>query len=458
MNTNIGVGNNILPKNVLKINLSQPAKSETLSTKLSSAPKLSTLALPGFNDHNVILFGKKLEAIKKTAKYQPVDQVEKNSMTVFKEVAPAVVQLKVSSEKIVVDPATGQTTKVPTGGSGSGSIIDKEGHVMTNFHVVANGQDIVVVLDKDKEVKATLVGTDPSTDIALVKLDMPKEELAKLPVMKMGEAGSVVGGQRVFAIGNPFGLYRSTSQGIVSALGRSIISPGGRMTKGVFQTDAAMNPGNSGGALVNAKGEQVGVNSQIATTSGASAGIGFSVPIDTALAVVEDLKTIGRVIRPYLGINGGVPMEAISAPIKEMLNIANVNEGVLLQSVVAGGPASESGLKGGDFMFQFGPQQSVLVGGDIITKVDGKPVSNMTEIFDLLDEHEIGTELNIEYMNLNVEVQPPNTIVGMPSDIKSMKLVVGETPDPKAFKDLEKGMDIPKRLEDDDLRDFRFRS
>lgn len=456
MITTSGIGNVTLPKQVLKVNLSQQIKTNTPVPANSSS--LSTLVVPGFNDHHVILFGKKPSETKKGAQYQPIDQVEKNSMNIYNNVAPSVVQLKVAGEKKVVNPMTGEEETVVTGGSGSGSIIDKNGHVMTNFHVIAGGDNITVVLDKDKEVKGTLIGSDPSTDIAIVKLDMPKSELEKLPVMKIGTSETVEGGQRVFAIGNPFGLYRSTSQGIVSALGRSIISPGGRLTKGVIQTDAAMNPGNSGGALVNAVGEQIGVNSQIASPSGGSVGIGFSIPIDTAVKIAADLKTIGRVIRPYLGLSGGIPLEAIPAPLKKILNINEIKEGVLLQSIIPGGPADESGLKGGEFMVQFGPQQAMLLGGDIITKVNGKPVSNMTEIFEILDEHKIGSDIEIEYINLDLDIKPPNKIAGLPSEPKVMKLVVGETPNPKATKDLNLGHDLPKRLEDEDLRDFRFRS
>ncbi|MEW5821234.1 MAG: trypsin-like peptidase domain-containing protein [Cyanobacteriota bacterium] len=438
-------------------NVTAPKKTIAM-TDVQQNPNLPRLAIPGFNDHNVILFGKKFEDTP-VKKYQPIDPVEKNSMDVFKNVAPSVVKINSKATKVVMDPRTGETQEIPSGGSGSGSILDKEGHILTNFHVINGADEITVELEKEKEVVAKLIGSDPSTDLALLKLDLPKAELEKLPVMILGDSTKVEGGQRSFAIGNPFNLYRTMTSGIVSALGRSIISPGGRITKGVIQTDAPINPGNSGGALVNAKGEQIGINSQIYSPSGASAGLGFAIPVNTAKEVVTELKAIGRVIRPYLGLSGGVPVEMLPPQVKKILGLDEIKKGVMLQAVIDGGPGDLAGLKGAQVGIQFNPMAPPIgIGGDIITKVAGKPVGNMTEVFEILDEHAIGTKITIEYVNHNVEEAPPMGVKGEVSEPKTVTIVVGETPGPDKKITAEYNEHMPKPLEKDDLENFGLRS
>lgn len=457
----------LLTNNVQPRTASIPPKQTPVM--MPNASDYSKLVVPGFNDHNVILFGakaKKTPAVASTA-YKPVDNVEKNSINIFNNVAPAVVELAVSTTRIVMDPQTGMPKKIPSGGFGSGSILDKEGHIVTNFHVIKDAEEIKIIINKDHEVTAKLIGADPSTDIAVVKIvDMPKEELAKLPVMKIGTSDSVIGGQRAFAVGNPFNLYRTVTQGIVSALDRTIVSPGGRLTKGVVQTDASINPGNSGGALINARGEQIGVNSQIYSPSGASAGLGFAIPIDLAMKVVEDLKTNGYVSRPYLGMNGGLPVEALPPQLKAMLGMENIEKGVLLQAIIPEGPAAKAGLSGGKMAIQIqGPQgvQQMVIGGDLITKINGNPVGNMTEIFEQLDAKEIGDDLEITYCTAKIDVDEENNqIKGTMSEPKTISIMVEATPKPeKESKELKLDIDnsnMPKPLEDDTHRDFRFRS
>ncbi|MGD9580900.1 MAG: S1C family serine protease, partial [Vampirovibrionia bacterium] len=425
---------------------------------------MSKLVVPGFNDHNVILFGKNIKKPQAPAKttYTPIDNVEKNSINIYNKIAPSVVEIAVKSIQQVVDPQSGEVTEIPSGGFGSGSILDKEGYIVTNFHVIKVADEITVILDKDKEAKATVIGSDPSSDLAVLKLDMPKAELEKLPIMKLGNSKDAIGGQRVFAIGNPFNLYRTVTQGIVSALERTIVSPGGRLTKGIIQTDASINPGNSGGALVNAKGEQIGINSQIYSPSGASAGLGFAIPIDLAKKIINDLKTEGRVIRPYLGLSGGLPVEALPPQLNKMLGIDKLEGGVILQNIIPDGPAAKAGLKGGEIGLSLSTGQTLLIGGDVITEISGQPVSNMTEIFELLDEKAIGEEIEIGYRNLSVEPNPPAGIKGTLSEHKTIKIVIEETPKPKTeLKDHLHELNnnnMPKPLETDRDRDFQFRS
>lgn len=448
--------NNVQPKMASK----QPAQAPVMVPN----ENLSRLVLPGFNDHHVILFGNKAKKPVKTdsTAYKPIDNVEKNSINIYNNVAPAVVEIAVSSNKIMVNPETGEKTKVPSGGFGSGSILDKEGYVVTNFHVINGAEEIKVIINKDHEVNAKLIGADPSSDLAVIKMDMPKEEMEKLPVMKLGSSADVVGGQRVFAVGNPFNLYRTVTQGIVSALERTIVSPGGRLTKGVVQTDASINPGNSGGALINAKGEQIGINSQIYSPSGASAGLGFAIPIDLAKKVIEDLKTEGRVNRPYLGLSGGLPVKALPPQLLDMLGIDKLESGVILQQIIPNGPASKAGLTGGSVGIQLSTGDLLLLGGDVITQVSGKPVNNMTEIFEILDEKGIGDKIDITYSSLEVEPNPPVGIKGTLSEPKTISILIEGTPKPEEkdsehLHELNNG-NTPKPLENDDNRDFQFRS
>lgn len=431
--------------------------NQMVATNPEQQKNLPQLVVPGFNDHHVILFGSKKPVKFAGAKYEPVDAVEKNSMDVFKNVAPSVVKINVAMEKVFVDPESGEEHVEKGGGSGSGSILDKEGHVLTNFHVINDADSIKIELNKGKEVEAKLIGADPSTDLALLKIDLPKAELEQLPIMKLGDSASVEGGQRAFAIGNPFNLYRTVTSGMVSALERSIVSPGGRLTKGVIQTDAPINPGNSGGALVNARGEQIGINAQIYSPSGASAGLGFAIPVNTAKDVVADLKVHGMVKRPFLGLSGGVPVEMFPPQIKAMLGIQDLEKGVIIQGVTPGGPAAQAGLKAGKMGVQFHPQMPpIILGGDIITAVDGKPVSNMTEIFDILDEKGIGSDIKIDYISLKVIPDPP-AIKGFPSEPKSVTITVAETPGPDNNKSLN-NPNMLKPLESDQLDEFGLRS
>jgi putative serine protease PepD len=447
-----------IPTNKIVVNVpmksvnNKPGVKTSVSSPLERKnPGLPMLVVPGFNDHNVIMFGRKPA---KAEPYKPVNEIEKTGMHIFQNVAPSVVRVNVESTRVVMDPQTGEVEEIPAGGLGSGSILDKEGYIVTNFHVVSGADKISVEVEKGKEIPAKLIGEDPSTDLALIKLDLPKEDLAKLPVMKLGQSESAQGGQDVFAVGNPFGLYRTMTKGLVSALNRSIVSPDGRMTKSVIQTDASINPGNSGGALINARGEQIGINTQIYSPSGASAGLGFAIPIDTAKEVIKDLKTQGRVIRPYIGISGGTPVEVLPPQLKQMLGIKSLKQGVILKDIAPGGPAENAGLKGGEIMLQIGPEQRLVVGGDIITKINGKPVSNMTEMFEQLDKCKIGEALTVEYHTNEVVPDPEKgRIDGKLSQPKTVKLLIDETPDPKKSK-----TSGPLPLEDFNPDDFGFRS
>ncbi|HEU5064184.1 MAG TPA: trypsin-like peptidase domain-containing protein [Solirubrobacterales bacterium] len=279
----------------------------------------------------------------------------------------------------------------PEGGSatGSGFVIDKEGHVITNNHVVEGATDVSVKLgDSERSFEAEVVGTDPGTDIALLKVDAPSSEFHPL---QLGRSSELEVGDPVVAIGNPFGLDRTVTSGIVSALQRNIQAPNGFSISHVIQTDAAINPGNSGGPLINAAGEVIGINAQIATGGGGNGnvGIGFAIPIDTLRANLEQLKETGEVEHAFIGISGGT----LTPELAQGLNLP-VEEGVLVQTVVDGGPADKAGIEGGTTSATIDGEEFRL-GGDIITEIDGEKVTSVEELIELIDDSKPGDELKL---------------------------------------------------------------
>lgn len=263
--------------------------------------------------------------------------------------------------------------------TGSGILIDTEGHIVTNNHVVEESDKVEVKLgSSDKTYTAEVVGTDPATDVALLKVDAPADSLHPL---KLGDSANVEVGEPVVAIGNPFGLDRTVTAGIVSAIQRQIQAPNGFSISHVIQTDAAINPGNSGGPLIDSSGDVIGINSQIQTggSGDGNVGIGFAVPIDTAREVVQQIEAHGEVKHAYLGINGG----SITPDLAKALKLPE-EEGVLVNEVVKGGPADQAGLKGGDTSATI-EGASFRLGGDVITEINGKKISGMEEVINAVN-------------------------------------------------------------------------
>jgi S1-C subfamily serine protease len=278
----------------------------------------------------------------------------------------------------------------PEGGSatGSGFVIDGDGHVITNNHVVEGATSVSVKLgDSEKSYDAEVVGTDPGTDIALLKVDAPADEFHPL---RLGRSSDLEVGDPVVAIGNPFGLDRTVTSGIVSALQRDIQAPNGFSISHVIQTDAAINPGNSGGPLINAEGAVIGINAQIATGGGGgNVGIGFAIPIDTLRANLEQLKETGEVDHAFIGISGGT----VTPDLAKALNLP-ADEGVIVQTVVKDGPADKAGLEAGTTSATIDGEE-VRLGGDIITEVDGEKLESMDEMVEIVQESEPGDELKL---------------------------------------------------------------
>ena len=264
-------------------------------------------------------------------------------------------------------------------GSGSGFVWDGEGHIVTNYHVIASASAITVVTADRAEHKATVVGVDEDHDLAVLQI----KGAAALRPIPLGASNGLRVGQRVLAIGNPFGLDHTLTTGVVSALGRSIDSMNGRTIEDVIQTDAAINPGNSGGPLLDSTGRLIGVNTQIVSPSGASAGIGFAVPVDTVNRIVPQLVAYGKVIRPSLGVV--VYRDAIA----RRWGI----EGVIISQVARGGGASAAGMRGSREM-----NNGEVVLGDIIVAIDGEKVESFDDLLDALDRHKVGDRVTVEFI------------------------------------------------------------
>jgi S1-C subfamily serine protease len=320
---------------------------------------------------------KHLEIIEAAAP-SPVDAEEQNNITVYRKNIPTVVN--VTSRTVTFDFFYGV---VPGEGQGSGFIIDREGHVLTNYHVVANARQVEVTLHNRKKYPAKVIGTDPAHDLAVVQITAPNLTSAVL-----GDSKNLQVGQKVYAIGNPFGLNGTLTRGIVSSI-RSVKEPNGATIDEAIQTDAAINPGNSGGPLLNWHGEVIGINTIIASTVGQSSGIGFAIPINTAKAVLNDLVTLGTVRRPGLGIRS-LP---ISPELAAEMGLP-ADSGVLIIEVVPGGSAERAGLRGGTERAYIG-NTPIMLGGDLIVAIDGKPVQDQQDLADVMNRHRSGDAVRV---------------------------------------------------------------
>jgi S1-C subfamily serine protease len=296
--------------------------------------------------------------------------------------------------------------------TGSGFVIDTEGHLLTNNHVVEGASKIEVKLgSSEKSYTAKVVGTDPSTDIALLKVDVPSDQLHPL---QLGDSSQVEVGDPVVAIGNPFGLDRTVTSGIVSALQRQIEAPAGFSISHVIQTDAAINPGNSGGPLIDAEGRVIGINSQIETGGGSNGnvGIGFAIPINTAREVAKQIEENGKVEHAYLGIEGG----SVTPELARALNLP-VEHGVLVASVAKGGPADKAGIEGGNTSATIEGAE-VTLGGDIITKLEGKSISTIEDLVNVINGKQPGDKLEVTVMRGGNEKSFTVTLGNRPASVK----------------------------------------
>jgi S1-C subfamily serine protease len=321
----------------------------------------------------------------------PLSADERNTIAVFESVSPSVVYI--TTVQYVRNFFSGDVTRVPQG-TGSGFIWDEQGRVVTNRHVIRNAQEAVVTLSDQRRFDARLVGASPAHDIAVLQIDVPENLPRPIPV---GSSADLRVGQAVLAIGNPFGLDHTLTTGIVSALNRSVENESGSMIENVIQTDAAINPGNSGGPLIDSAGRLVGINTMIYSPSGAYAGIGFAVPVDTINRVVPRIISYGQYVRPTLGITSRDDIT------RELLG-GDAN-GVLVLEVASGSPAARAGLRATEPM-----ANGRIALGDVIEAVDGRRVESYATLINVLDAHEFGDRVTLTIRRGEQRLEVPVTL------------------------------------------------
>ena len=312
-------------------------------------------------------------------------QDENENISVYKNCNEAVVNIntKVTSYDWFWEPT------VTDGGSGSGSIIDKRGYILTNVHVISGATKIYVSLFDGTQYEATVVGEDLDSDLAVIKFDPPAG--VTLKTISFGDSTQLQVGQKVIAIGNPFGMERTMTTGIVSGLGRPIQNSNNRIIRNMIQTDAAINPGNSGGPLLDTTGKMVGINTMIMSSSGSSSGVGFAVPSEIAVRVVNDILKYGKVQRGVIDAS----IVQLTSRIAQYAGL-DITTGMLVSEVEAGSLAEKAGLKGGTKAVYYGNRNTILyLGGDIITKIDGIAITSLAEYYSALESKKPGDVVSV---------------------------------------------------------------
>ena len=325
---------------------------------------------------------------------------EQNNIDIYRKAAPAVVNI--TSTVVQRDFFFGV---VPRSGSGSGVIIDPKGYIVTNNHVIENAQRIEVTLSNGNKWPGNLVGTDPYNDLAIIRIEAPSEQLQTLP---LGSSQDLQVGQKVIAIGNPFGFQQTLTTGIISALGRTLQTEYGGEMEDLIQTDAAINPGNSGGPLLDSKGKIIGLNTVIISPSGANIGIGFAIPADTIKRIAYELIEKGYVAHPWIGAT----LFPLLPWLAEELNL-KAERGVMILDVVRNGPADRAGLRGGDKLLRIG-NSTLPIGGDVIVAFEGETMESSEELVRMIRKKQPGDKVELRVLREN--------------RIKKVPVVLGERP------------------------------
>ena len=328
------------------------------------------------------------------APHGDLSEIEKTTIKIFQQTNPSVVFINTVAEQ--TNWYTGQTSEVPEG-TGSGFIWDKGGHIVTNFHVIRGASGAQVTLWDHTSYPARVVGWAPNSDLAVLKIDAPA---ARLRPILVGSSHDLLVGQQVYAIGDPFGLDQTLTTGIVSALGRTMPSPTGHPISNVIQVNAAINPGNSGGPLLDTAGRLIGVNSAIVSPSGASAGIGFAIPVDTVNRIAPQLIKNGKVVRPRLGVD-------LSDRLSQIVDARWGVPGVVILHVEPNSPAAAAGLH------ETRRTPSGIVPGDIIQKINGTAVNTSEEFYAALEDYKLGDTVTLQIyregqtMDVQVKLEAP---------------------------------------------------
>jgi S1-C subfamily serine protease len=307
---------------------------------------------------------------------------EQNNIEVYEAAAPGVVNITtISVERDFF------FNIVPRQGAGSGAIIDSEGYILTNYHVIQDSRRLEVTLADGSKWQGKLVGTDPDNDLAVIKIDAPSHKLTVIP---MGDSDHLLVGQKVLAIGNPFGLGQTLTTGVISSLGRTLRAQNNTLMEDIIQIDASINPGNSGGPLLDSSGKLIGINSAIFSPTGASVGIGFAVPANTAKRIIPELIAQGYYAYPWIGASVTTLLSGDS----RALDFA-VDSGALIVEVVRSGPAHKAGLRGGNRRVRLG-NRILIAGGDVVVAADGEPVNTAEELIRIIREKRPGDLLRLE--------------------------------------------------------------
>ena len=329
--------------------------------------------------------------IQPISSYEPLESSEAVVMRVYKDLSPSVVNIVAKGLALNF-----WMQLVPQEGQGTGFVIDEQGDILTNNHVVANARSLDVTFIGGKKVQARLVGRDAASDLAVIKV----EPFAGMAVAPLGDSDRLSVGQRVIAIGNPFGLQHTVTTGFISAMNRDI-AVGNRTLMGLIQTDAAINQGNSGGPLISSRGEVVAVNTALYTPTGGFIGIGLAVPINQAKKVAAQIIRFGRAIYPWLGVKSSIDTARLGLPVN----------GILIIELAKDGPAAKAGLKG-CYHLLFSGGRFIPSGGDIITSIDGTPTSTLDEFNNILYQKKIGDTVHLgivrdgKQMTVDVTTQP----------------------------------------------------
>jgi S1-C subfamily serine protease len=321
-------------------------------------------------------------------RYEALESGEAVVMRVYREISPAVVNIVATHQALNF-----WMQPVPQTGQGTGFLIDAEGHILTNNHVVANAENLEVTFIGQKKLQAKLVGRDPVSDLAVIKVN----PFPGMKVAPLGDSDGLVVGQRVIAIGNPFGFQHTATTGFISALHRDI-TIGQRTMMGMIQTDAAINPGNSGGPLIDSRGEVIGINSAIFTQSGGFMGIGLALPIDRCKKVAAQIVRVGRAIYPWMGIKSWMDIDQNLAV---QMGLSPV-KGILIFELYAGSPAVQAGLKGGDQLYLY-LGRPILLGGDVILGVDGTPTPTFDDLQNAIVGKNIGDHVQLRVLRSKAE-------------------------------------------------------
>ncbi len=327
---------------------------------------------------------------------------------IYKRVSPSVVNI---TNRAVQNTVIGMGLEE---GSGSGFVWDKEGRIVTNNHVIEGAQELKVAFADDTTVPAKVIGTDPATDLAVIQVALPADQLA--PVA-LGDSDTLEPGQLAVAIGNPFTLQRTVTAGVISARGRSLRSENNRLIGDIIQTDTAINPGNSGGPLLDAQGRVIGVNSALFNPTGQSVsiGVGFAIPVNIVKRVIPELIAHGRYAHPWIGISGLTLTPDLSKQLKDA-GIAVPPRGVLVMQVLAGGPAERAGLQGSTRQVQLA-DQTLRIGGDIITALDRSPIKGMEELISHLEARlNVGETIDITFLRDGKEQRVTLVLAERPAD------------------------------------------